>query len=187
MILISISGWAQETASNRMGFYLSPTLQVGYNLGNSIKNDQNRDSPYYQEYVRPYLPNDFTYGIGAALGYQMFSFFGIGTGIQYNYIADSLHLLSWTLQPKFFIGKDNGGKTIIELEYGRQLNQAKVNDSEHYGLKLGYQDSFSKRLNQEFGLFLRSDQFKYTNAMFIGAYCSAIIFSNKKYTVYGKD
>jgi len=59
-----VFGQSTENRSKTMGFYISPNLQIGYNLGNSIKEDQNRDSPYYQQYVAPYLPNDFTYGIG---------------------------------------------------------------------------------------------------------------------------
>ncbi len=187
-IFASFMGWSQATvASKNMGFYFSPSLQAGYNLGNSIRNNQNRDSAYYQEFVKPYLANDFTYGIAATVGWQAFSFFGIGTGIGYNYIAYSLHLLSWTVQPRFFIGKDNDGKAIVELEFGKQFNQANVSDSKHYAIKLGYQESFSKRLNQEYGLFLRSNQFQSSNAVFIGAYLSAIIFTHKNYTVYGKD
>ncbi|PZU83049.1 MAG: hypothetical protein DI529_13380 [Chryseobacterium sp.] len=170
-----------------MGFYISPSVQVGYNLGNSIKDKQNQDSPYYQQYIRPNLPNDFTYGIGIVGGYQLLSFFALGTGLKYNYIADSLHLLSWTIQPKFFLGKDNGWKGIIELEYGSQINKANVENSKHYGLKIGFQDSFSKRLNQEFALFFQSHDFTFSNAAFVGFSISATIFSNKNYTVYGKD
>lgn len=187
-IFWSFLGWSQESdSSKKMGIYFSPSIQACYNLGNSIRDNQNQDSPYYQEFVRPYLSNDFSYGITATVGWQVFSFFGIGTGIGYSYIADSLHLLSWTVQPKFFIGKDHDGKAIVELEFGKQFNQANVNKSEHYAIKLGYQESFSKRLNQEYGLFLRSSQFQTSNAVFIGAYLSATIFTHKNYTVYGKD
>lgn len=186
--LLPLIMFAQSSSESKtMGFYISPNIQVGYNLGNSIKDSQNRDSPYYQQYVRPNLPNDFTYGIGVAGGYQLFSFFALGTGLKYNYIADSLHLLNWTIQPKFFLGKDNGWKGIVELEYGSQINSANVENSKYYGLKIGFQDSFSKRLNQEFGLFLQSHDFTFSNATFIGFSISATIFSNKNYTVYGKD
>lgn len=179
--------FSQKEEKKTMRFYINPSLQLGYNLGNSIKDNQNRDSPYYQEFIRPNLANEFSYGVGANVGYQIFRFFGLGTGIKYIFITDSLHLLSWTIQSRFFIGNDNEWKGIIELEYGDQLNNAKVKDSEHYSIKFGYQDSFSKRLNQEFGVFLQSNNFKYSNATFVGFYISVSIFSNKNYTVYGKD
>ena len=63
-LFFSVLAFAQseEKYSKTMGFYICPNIQAGYNLGNSIKDNQNKDSPYYQQYVAPYLPNDFTIG-----------------------------------------------------------------------------------------------------------------------------
>lgn len=180
------SGQSENNKSKTMGFYISPTIQVGYNLGNSIKNNQNKDSPYYQQYVAPYLPNDFTYGIGVVGGYHFLPFFALGTGLKYNYVSDNLHLLNWTVQPKFIFGKDEG-KFILEFEYGKQFNHSNVNDTHYFGGKIGYQDSFSKHLIQEGGLFIYRYNSNVSNAYFIGLSVSATIFSNKNYTVYGKD
>lgn len=177
-------GQSEDDKSKTMGFYISPNVQIGYNLGNSIKDNQNKDSPYYQQNVAPYLPNDFTYGVGIVGGYHIFSFFALGTGIKYNYISDNLHLLNWTVQPKFIFGKDEG-KFIVKFEYGKQLNNSNVNNSHYFGGKLGYQDSFSKRLLQEGGLFLYRYNSDITNATFVGISVGATIFSNRKYTVYG--
>ena len=183
---IFIFGQSEENKSKTMGFYISPNVQIGYNLGNSIKNNQNKDSPYYQQYVAPYLPNDFTYGIGLVGGYHILPFFALGTGLKYNYVTDNLHLLNWTVQPKFILGTDEG-KFIIEFEYGKQFNQSNISNTHYFGGKLGYQDSFSKNLLQEGGLFLYKYNSAVSDAFFIGISLSATFFSNKKYTVYGND
>ena len=175
-----------QNESKTMGFYVSPNVQVGYNLGNSIKDNQNKDSPNYQENVAPYLPNDFTYGIGVVGGYHILPFFALGTGLKYNFVANNLHLLNWTLQPKFIFGKDDG-KFVLEFEYGKQFNKSNINNTHYFGGKIGYQESFSKRLIQEGGLFIYRYNSHVSNAYFIGLSFGATIFSNKKYTVYGKD
>lgn len=183
---VSVFGQSEDSKSKTMGFYISPNLQIGYNLGNSIKENQNRDSPYYQESVAPYLPNDFTYGIGVVGGYHLLSFFALGTGLKYNYVSDNLHLLNWTIQPKFIFGRDEG-RFVVEFEYGKQFNNSNVSNTHYFGGKLGYQESFSKRLIQEGGLFIYRYNSNVSNAYFIGLSVSATIFSNKKYTVYGED
>ncbi|MCD9853230.1 hypothetical protein LUD75_00815 [Epilithonimonas sp. JDS] len=186
MFSVSVFGQSEGSKSKTMGFYISPNVQIGYNLGNSIKENQNRDSPYYQENVAPYLPNDFTYGIGVVGGYHLLPFFALGTGLKYNYVSDNLHLLNWTIQPKFIIGKDEG-KFVVEFEYGKQFNNSNISNTHYFGGKLGYQESFSKRLIQEGGLFIYRYNSNVSNSYFIGLSVSAIIFSNKKYTVYGED
>lgn len=183
---VFVFGQSDENRSKTMGFYISPNIQIGYNLGNSTKRNQNQDSQYYQQYVSSYLPNDFTYGIGVVGGYHILPFFALGTGLKYNYIADNLHLLNWTVQPKFIFGKDEG-KFILEFEYGKQFNRSNINDTHYFGGKIGYQDSFSKHLIQEGGLFLYRYNSNVSNAYFIGLSVSATLFSNKNYTVYGKD
>lgn len=181
---VIVFGQSPENRSKTMGFYISPNLQIGYNLGNSIKEDQNRDSPYYQQYVAPYLPNDFTYGIGVVGGYHILPFFALGTGLKYNYVSDNLHLLNWTIQPKFIFGRAEG-KFIVEFEYGKQFNQSNINNTHYFGGKIGYQDSFSRNLLQESGLFIYRYSSGVSNAYFIGLSIGATVFSNRKYTVYG--
>ena len=124
-LFFSVLAFAQseEKYSKTMGFYISPNVQVGYNLGNSIKDSQHKNDAYYQQYISPYLPNDFTYGVGVVGGYQLLSFFALGTGIKYNYISDNLHLLNWIVQPKFIIKGDTAA-TTFEFEYGKQFNQS---------------------------------------------------------------
>lgn len=187
-LFFSVLAFAQseEKYSKTMGFYISPNIQAGYNFGNSIKDSQHKDDAYYQQYISPYLPNDFTYGVGVVGGYQLLSFFALGTGIKYNYISDNLHLLNWIVQPKFIIKGDTAA-TTFEFEYGKQFNQSNVNDTHYFGGKIGYQDFFSKRLNQEIGLFLYRYNSNVSNAWFIGLSGSITVFSKKNYTVYGKD
>lgn len=186
MFSLFVFGQSEENKSKTMGFYISPNVQIGYNLGNSIKDSQNKDSPYYQQNVAPYLPNDFTYGIGVVGGYHILSFFALGTGLRYNYVANNQHLLNWVVQPKFFLGKDDW-KGFIEVEYGKQFNHSNVNNTEHYGLKIGYQDAFSKRLNNEFGFFIYSQNYHLSISTFVGVSFGATIFSKRNYTVYGND
>lgn len=181
-----IFGQSEGDKSKTMGFYISPNLQVGYNLGNSIRENQNQDSQYYQQNAAPNLPNKYTYGVGVTGGYHIFSFFALGTGLKYNYVTDNLHLLNWTVQPKFIFGKEEG-KFTVEFEYGKQFNQSNINNTHYFGGKLGYQDSFSKNLIQEGGLFVYKYNSEVADAFFIGISVSATIFSNKKYTVYGTD
>ena len=187
-LILSNFAFAQsgEDRNKTMGFYISPNVQIGYNLGNSIRDGQNKDSPYYQQHIAPYLPNDFTYGVGVVGGYHIVPFFALGTGLKYNYVSDNLHLLNWTIQPKFIFGKDEG-KFVVEFEYGKQFNHSNVSNTHYFGGKLGYQDSFSKRLIQEGGLFIYRYNSNVSNAYFIGISVSATIFSNKTYTIYGQD
>lgn len=186
MFSIFIFGQSEENKSKTMGFYISSNVQIGYNLGNSIKDNQNKDTPYYQQNVAPYLPNDFTYGIGMVGGYHFFHFFALGTGIRYNFVDSNQHLLNWVVQPKFFFGRDDW-KGFIEVEYGKQFNHSNVINSDHYGMKIGYQDAFSKRLNNEFGFFIYSQNYHLSNAVFIGVSFGTTIFSKRNYTVYGDD
>ncbi|MNK34475.1 hypothetical protein D3C87_529830 [compost metagenome] len=175
-----------QNESKTMGFYISPNIQAGYNLGNSIAESQNRDSQYYQQEIAPNLPNKLTYGIAVVGGYHILPFFALGTGLKYNYVADNLHLLNWTVQPKFIFGKEEG-KFVLEFEYGKQFNQSNINDTHYFGGKIGYQESFSKHLIQEGGLFIYRYNSHVSNAYFIGLSFGATIFTNKKYSVYEKD
>ena len=179
-------GQSEENKSKTMGFYISPNVQVGYNLGNSIKDNQNQDSQYYQQYISPNLPNKYTYGVGFISGYHLLPFFALGTGFKYNYVTDNLHLLNWTIQPYFIFGKDEG-KFIVEFEYGKQLNQSNINDTHYFGGKLGYQDSFSKHLLQEGGLFIYKYYPAVADTFFIGISLSATVYSTKKSAVYRND
>ena len=179
-------GQSEENKSKTMGFYISPNVQFGYNLGNSISKTQYQDSPYYQQYVEPNLPNKLTYDIGVIGGFHLLPFFAIGTGLKYNYVADNLHVLNWTIQPKFIFGKEEG-KFIIEFEYGKQFNQSNISNTHYFGGKLGYQESFSKSLLQEGGLFIYRYNSAVSNVYFIGLSVGATIFTNKKYTIYGEN
>ena len=186
MFSIFVFGQSEGNNSKTMGFYVSPNLQVGYNLGNSISDNQNQDSQYYQQNIAPNLPNKYTYGVGVTGGYHILPFFALGAGLKYNYVTDNLHLLNWTVQPKLIFGKDEG-KFVVEFEYGKQFNQSNINNTHYFGGKLGYQDSFSKNLIQEGGLFIYKYNSEVSDAFFIGISLSATVFSNKKYTVYGQD
>lgn len=177
---------SDEHKNETMGFYISPSVQVGFNLGNKIKSNQHKDSDNYQHNVAPYLPNDFTYGVSVVGGYQVFRFMAIGTGFRYNYITDNFHLLNWAIQPKFFFGKDDG-KVVLELEYGKQINQSIVSNTNYFGGKLAWQDSLSKGLNQELGVFLYGGNYTLSNTYFVGLSFGITIFSQKNYTVYGND
>ena len=55
-LLFSVLALAQsENESKTMGFYISPNIQAGYNLGNSIKDSQHKDDAYYQQYISPHI------------------------------------------------------------------------------------------------------------------------------------
>ena len=170
----------------KMDFYINPSLNFGYNLKNSSKDDQNKDSPYYQHYVAPYLPNKITYGMTVVGGYNFLPNFAIGTGLKYSFIDRNFHLLYWVIQPKFIFGPGDE-PFFIDVNYAKQINHSVVSNAEMWGVKLGKQISYSKRLSQEGGIVLENHKFDKSSALFIGLSYGITIFSNKNYTGYGED
>lgn len=181
---ITVSSQVEDSKKPKMNFYFNPTLNVGYNVKNQSKRNQNADSQYYQNYVSPYLPNDFTYGISAVGGYNFLPNFAIGTGLKYSYIDPNFHLMYWLIQPKFIFNPGDEA-FFIDVTYGKQINSSVISNSEFWGLKLGLQVSYSKRLSQEGGLVFETLQASRSNTLFIGLSYGITIFSNKNYTVEG--
>jgi hypothetical protein len=176
----------QQNKKQSMGFYINPTLNLGYNLGNRIRDNQNKDSQYYQQYVSPYLPNKITYGITAVAGYNFLPNLALGSGLKYSFIDDNFHLLYWVIQPKIIFSPGDN-PFFVEVNYGKQINNAVVSDAEFWGARLGIQVSYSKRLSQEGGIILESHKFDNSSAVFVGLSYGITIFSNKNYTGYGED
>ncbi|MCU7615951.1 hypothetical protein NZ698_01970 [Chryseobacterium sp. PBS4-4] len=187
-LLISLQSFSQVDQSKKpkMDFYFNPTLNIGYNVKNQSKRNQNQDSQYYQDYVSPYLPNDFTYGISAVGGYNFLPNFAIGTGLKYSYIDPNFHMMYWLIQPKFVFNPGDEA-FFIDVTYGKQINKSVISNSEFWGLKLGLQVAYSKRLSQEGGLVFETLQASRSNTLFIGLSYGITIFSNKNYTVEGID
>ena len=181
---ITVSSQVEGSKKPKMNFYFNPTLNVGYNVKNQSKRNQNADSQYYQNYVSPYLPNDFTYGISAVGGYNFLPNFAIGTGLKYSYIDPNFHLMYWLIQPKFIFNPGDEA-FFIDVTYGKQINSSVISNSEFWGLKLGLQVAYSKRLSQEGGLVFETLQASRSNTLFIGLSYGITIFSNKNYTVEG--
>ncbi|WP_261511381.1 hypothetical protein [Chryseobacterium paludis] len=169
-----------------MDFYINPSLNLGYNLGNSIKDNQNSDSPYYQQNIAPYVPNKITYGMTVVGGYNFLPNFALGTGLKYSFIDSNFHLLYWVIQPKFIFAPGDE-PFFIDVNYAKQINNSVVSNAEMWGLKLGKQISYSKRLSQEGGIVLENHKFDQSSAFFIGLSYGITIFSNKNYTGYGED
>jgi hypothetical protein len=189
LIFFSISLiYSQNTDGKKpkMDFYINPSLNFGYNLKNSNKDDQNKDSPYYQQYVAPYLPNKITYGMTVVGGYNFLPNFALGTGLKYSFIDSNFHLLYWVIQPKFIFGPGDE-PFFIDVNYAKQINHSVVSNAEMWGIKLGKQVSYSKRLSQEGGIVLENHKFDKSSALFIGLSYGITIFSNKNYTGYGED
>jgi len=186
VLLYSITVFSQveDSKKPKMNFYFNPTLNVGYNVKNQSKRNQNADSQYYQNYVSPYLPNDFTYGISAVGGYNFLPNFAIGTGLKYSYIDPNFHLMYWLIQPKFIFNPGDEA-FFIDVTYGKQINSSVISNSEFWGLKLGLQVAYAKRLSQEGGLVFETLQASRSNTLFIGLSYGITIFSNKNYTVEG--
>jgi len=187
-LLISVKIFSQEevTKKPKMDFYFNPSLNVGYNLGNRIKDNQNKDSYDYQQNIAPYLPNKYTYGISSIGGYQFLPNFAIGGGLKYSYIDPNFHIMYWMIQPKIIFNPGDEA-FFIDFTYGRQFNKSVVSNADFWNLKAGIQVSYSKRLSQEGGLFLEGAQLGNTGAVFIGISYGITIFSNKNYTVEGID
>lgn len=186
VVLFSITVFSQvdDSKKPKMNFYVNPTLNVGYNLGNQIKDNQNKDSQYYQQYVAPYLPNKITFGMSVIGGYNFLPNFAIGTGLKYSYIDPNFHMMYWLIQPKFIFNPGDEA-FFIDVTYGKQFNKSAVSNSDFWSLKAGLQVAYSKRLSQEGGLVLEGFQLGNSNATFIGISYGITIFSNKNYTVEG--
>ena len=181
---ITVSSQVEDSKKTKMNFYFNPTLNVGYNVKNHSKRNQNRDSQYYQDYVSPYLPNDFTYGISVVGGYNFLPNFAVGTGLKYSYIDPNFHLMYWLVQPKFIFNPGDEA-FFIDVTYGKQINNSVISNSEFWSLKLGLQVAYSKRLSQEGGLVFETLQASKSNTLFIGLSYGITVFSNKNYTVEG--
>lgn len=186
VVLFSITVFSQvdDSKKPKMNFYVNPTLNVGYNLGNQIKDNQNKDSQYYQQYVAPYLPNKITFGMSVIGGYNFLPNFAIGTGLKYSYIDPNFHMMYWLIQPKFIFNPGDEA-FFIDVTYGKQFNKSAVSNSDFWSLKAGLQVAYSKRLSQEGGLVLEGFQLGNSNATFIGISYGITVFSNKNYTVEG--
>jgi hypothetical protein len=184
MISLQLFSQVDPAKKPKMDFYFNSNLNVGYNLGNRIKENQNKDSYDYQQNVAPFLPNDFTYGISAIGGYNFLPNFAIGTGLKYSYIDPNFHIMYWMIQPKVIFNPGDEA-FFIDLTYGKQFNQSAVSNADFWSLKAGIQVSYSKRLSQEGGLFLEGSQLGNTGAVFIGISYGITIFSNKNYTIEG--
>lgn len=175
-----------ENKKPKMDFYINPSLNLGYNLKNSIKDSESKDSPYYQQNVAPYLPNKITYGMTIVGGYNFLPNFAIGTGLKYSFIDRNFHLLYWVIQPKFIFSPGEE-PFFIDVNYAKQINHSVVSNAEMWGVKLGKQVSYSKRLSQEGGIVLENHKFDKSSALFIGLSYGITIFSNKNYTGYAED
>lgn len=185
-ISIQIFSQVDQSRKPKMDFYFNPNVNVGYNLGNQIKENQNKDSFDYQHNIAPYLPNKYTYGISAIGGYQFLPNFAIGTGLKYSYIDPNFHIMYWMIQPKVIFNPGDEA-FFIDLTYGKQFNNSVVSNAYFWGLKAGLQVAYSKRLSQEGGLFLEGTQLGNASAVFIGISYGITIFSNKNYTIEGID
>jgi len=174
--------FSQNTESKKqsMGFYFNPSVNVGLNL----KKERNTD--YNSQYVQQEIPRKLTYGITAIGGYNFLPNFAIGTGFRYSFMQDNFHLIYWIIQPKI-IFEPGDRPFYIDLNYGKQLNNAVVNNSEFWGGRLGIQVSYSKRLSQEGGIFFEGHKLGSSNAKYVGLSYGITIFSNKNYTGYGED
>ncbi len=184
MISSGLFSQVDHSKKPRMNFYINPGINIGYNLGNSIKNNQNKDSFDYQHNVAPFLPNDFTFGISAVGGYHFLPNFAIGTGLKYSYIDPNFHIMYWMIQPKIIFNPGDEA-FFIDLTYGKQMNKSVISNADFWSLKAGLQVSYSKKLSQEGGLFLEGAQLGNTGAVFIGISYGITIFSNKNYTIEG--
>ncbi|UZT97659.1 hypothetical protein ODZ84_21185 [Chryseobacterium fluminis] len=170
----------QEMKKQKMNFYFNPSLHVGFNL------TKEKEVPNNTQYIQPEVPHQLTYGITAVAGYHFLPNFALGSGIRYSFIEDNYHLLYWMIQPKF-IFTPGDHPFYIDVNYGKQINSSVVSDSEFWGLRLGMQVSYSKRLSQEGGIVFENHRLGNSNPFLIGLSYGVTIFSNKNYTGYGED
>lgn len=171
-----------EAKKQKMDFYFNPSVNLGYNI---LKE---KEVPNNTQYIVPKAPNKISYGITAIGGYNFLPNFALGTGIKYSFIQDNYHLVYVMIQPKI-IFTPGDQPFYIDLNYGKQINNSVVSDSEFWGARLGIQVSYSKRLSQEGGIILEGYKLgnSHKNPFIIGLSYGITIFSNKNYTGYGDD
>lgn len=179
-LLFSVTVFSQvdDSKKPKMGFYFNPSLNVGLNL------KKEKQLPNNTQYIQPEAKRKFSYGITAIGGYNFLPNFALGTGLKYSFIEDNYHLVYWMIQPKIIFNPGDQ-PFYIDLNYGKQINNSAVSDSEFWGARLGIQVSYSKRLSQEGGLFFEGHKVGNNNTFFIGLSYGITIFSNKNYTVEG--
>lgn len=182
VLLFSVMMFSQVDNSKKpkMNFYFNPSLNVGLNL---IKEKQ---IPNNTQYIQQEAKRKFTYGMNAVAGYNFIPNFALGTGLKYNFIEDNYHLIYWMIQPKIIFNPGDQ-PFYIDLNYGKQINKSAVSDSEFWGVRLGIQVSYSKRLSQEGGIVFEGYKLGNNNPFFIGLSYGITIFSNKNYTIEGID
>lgn len=180
--LISSQIFSQVDSSKKpkMDFYFNPSLNAGLNL------KKEKEIPNTTQYIQQERVRKFTYGITAIGGYNFLPNFALGTGLKYTYAQDNFHLIYWVIQPKIIFSPGDEA-FYIDLNYGKQLNNSAISNSEFWGARLGMQVSYSKRLSQEGGLFFEGYKFGGNNPFFIGVSYGITIFSNKNYTIEGID
>lgn len=171
----------KDAKKEKMDFYFNPSLNVGLNL-------QTRDNQFTNsQYIEPKRVGKISYGVTAIGGYNFLPNFALGTGFKYSFIEDNYHLVYWMIQPKIIFSPGDR-PFYIDLNYGKQLNNSAISDSEFWGARLGMMVSYSKRLSQEGGITFEGYQLNgKSNGFFIGLSYGITIFSNKNYTGYGED
>lgn len=167
------------------GFYVTPEVAAGFNLSNMIKSSRDQENDPNYLYHNTY-PNDFSYGISLVAGYHFIPNVALGGGLKYTYVADNYHLIYGIVQPKIIFNPDDE-PVFVDLTYGFQLNQSAVKNAHFFGIKLGKQISYSKRLSQQGGLYFEGQQLGNNGTSFVGLFYGITVFSNKNYTEYGKD
>jgi len=179
-LLFSTAVFSQvdDSKKPKMDFYFNPSLNVGLNL------KKEKQLPNNTQYIQPEAKRKISYGITAIGGYNFLPNFALGTGLKYSFIEDNYHLVYWMIQPKIIFNPGDQ-PFYIDLNYGKQINNSAVSDSEFWGARLGIQVSYSKRLSQEGGLFFEGHKVGNNNPFFIGISYGITIFSNKNYTVEG--
>jgi len=181
-LILSITVFSQVDTGKKekMGFYVNPSINAGLNL------KKEPEIPNTTQYIQPERVRKFTYGVTAVGGYHFLPNFALGTGVKYMYAEDNFHLMYWVIQPKVIFTPGDEA-FYIDLNYGKQLNNSAVSNSEFWGARLGVQMSYSKRLSQEGGLFFEGHKLGGNNPFFIGLSYGITIFSNKNYTIEGID
>lgn len=183
IVFTCIKAFSQDTEKKqKMDFYFNPSLNVGFNINNKSQNKN--DSQYIET---PSALGNLTYGITAIGGYNFLPNFAVGTGLKYSFAQDNYHLIYWVIQPKFIFSPGDR-PFYIDVNYGKQINSSVVSGTEFWGARFGMQVSYSKKLSQEGGIVFESHKLKEGHdGFFIGLSYGISIFSNKNYTVYGRD
>ena len=168
---------AQKIEKKRLGFFTNLEANIGLDLKEIIQNNQAKTD--YEKAQVP--PGKFNYGFTGSVGYQFLDWFALHSGIRYSFIDPNYHLLYWTAQPYFIIGKNESEDfSFLFLNLGTKINQTATKNAGFIGLGIGKIEPLGKRFGHKVQLYVEGQQLDNDGSVFVGLSYGISLFSNQQ-------